>query len=256
MFIVWMLFHTNGPHTSSLNQSCNWFCTQNLIDVDWCVIGRAEKIQVLLKHSRWIEETSAVCTECTIHLSAFPTLTLSPPCVCPFNPPAKHTPLYSSCWLARKTVTSAPVLCHHLAPQKGVVALRVSAWCLHVCLWVGCHTSVCGELIGMAAVRADTNPMCQVGGNAWAAITFTEKQVTLTEVMLLQWVGGLNKWHRHWGTERFTRRLTQKWQWSDRWWCPEGHKLNQGSIFVLKSQRITSMFVFSLLFTSSVNIHC
>lgn len=53
-----------------------------------------------------------------------------------------------------------------------------------MCLWVGCHPSVSAELIGMAAERADTNLLCQVGGTAWAAITSTDKQVTLTEVVL------------------------------------------------------------------------
>jgi len=65
-----------------------------------------------------------------------------------------------------------------------MVALCVSAWCLHVCLWVGCHPSVSVELIGMAAERADTNLMCQVGGIAGAPITSKDKQVTFTEVML------------------------------------------------------------------------
>lgn len=58
--------------------------------------------------------------------------------------------------------------------------------CVCVCLWVGCHPSVSVELIGMAAVRADTNLVCQVGGITRAAITSRDKQVTLTEVMLLQ----------------------------------------------------------------------
>lgn len=119
-----------------------------------------------------------MCTLCTI-LSLFPP---SPLCICPLSPPAKHTSLYS----ARKTVTGAPALCHHLVSQKGAVAPRVPAWCLHAGLGVGCYPSVCVQLIGMAAVRADTNLMCQVGGSARAAITPTDKQVTLTEVMLLQ----------------------------------------------------------------------
>lgn len=140
-------------------------------------------------------------------------------------------------------------------------SLCVWAWCLHVCLWVGCHPSACGELIGVAAARADANLMCQFGGDAWAAITFTEKQVTLTEVMLLQWVAGLNKWHRHWATGSFTQRLSNRRQWSD---VPRATNsaLTEGSITVSSktvttSQQIASIFVVSSQpFTSSVYIQC
>lgn len=50
---------------------------------------------------------------------------------------------------------------------------------MFACVFVGGlpSPSVSGELIGMAAEGADTNLMCQVGGIAWAAITFTDKQV-------------------------------------------------------------------------------
>lgn len=165
LIVLWISHLNSAPHTSWLTM-----CNKRG--------GKKIKLLLFLQHSRWIEETSAMCTVCTIHLSNFLLLTPSfPLCLSPPNPLAKHAPLYSSCWLARKTVTSTPVLCHHLALQRGVVVLCASAWCLHVCLWVACHPSVSVELIGMAAERADTNLMCQVGGIAWAAITFTDKQV-------------------------------------------------------------------------------
>lgn len=153
----------------------------------------------------------SVCAERTIHLSASPTPdSLSHPSSVPSAPPAKHTPLYSSCWLAGKT-------CHRRfspVPSSGSSEGSGGSVCAGVVFCrVRCHTSVCGGLIGVAAARADTNLVCQVGGSAWAAITFAEKQVTLIEVMLPQRVGGLNNWQRHWGTECFTQRLTRRRQW-------------------------------------------
>lgn len=95
--------------------------------------------------------------------------------------------------------------CHQLSgpvPSSGSAEGVVSPVCAcsyGVCTsrsWVGCHPSSSVELIGMAAVRADANLMCQVRGITRAAITSTDKQVTLTEVMLLQDVRRLNKLHR------------------------------------------------------------
>lgn len=64
---------------------------------------------------------------------------------------------------------------------------------LHVCVCVcmcvrgwAAIPSVSVEVIAVAAARADTNLMCQLGGIARAAIGPADKQVTLTEVALPQ----------------------------------------------------------------------
>ena len=161
----------SNAHTSALNPSSSCFPHTSWLTV----CKRKEKKFSYSAGDGWMRHLQ--CALCVQYISL--TFSLPPPRVCPLNPRAKHTPLYSSCWLPRKSVTGTPVPCHHLAPQRGVVAICMSAWCLHVCPWVGCQApSISVELIGMAAVLADTNLMCQVGGITRAAITSADKQVT------------------------------------------------------------------------------
>lgn len=102
---------------------------------DWRCVKEREK--VLLQRSRWVDETSAVCTVCTIHLSHV--LTASPPASIPstLGLNTLHCiPRVDSREKLSPALRSRAII---WLPQRGVVAICMSAWCLHVCPWVGCH---------------------------------------------------------------------------------------------------------------------
>lgn len=78
LIVLWISHLNSAPHTS-------WLTMWNKRG------GKKIKLLLFLQHSRWIEETSAMCTVCTIHLSNFLLLTPSfPLCLYP-QPPRPPT---------------------------------------------------------------------------------------------------------------------------------------------------------------------
>lgn len=140
-----------------------------------------EKVLLLLQHSRWVEETSAVCTVCTIHSSNF----VSPPA----SVPSTHRLNTLHCIPHVDSQEMLPP-----APQScAIIWLFRREWWLCACLRGVCMCVWWAAMLPSPLNRLAWQPweqtlMCQDGGIARDAIISTDKQVTGTEVMLLQLV--------------------------------------------------------------------